>query len=87
MIQITIWRIGNACWIPKATDTHSEYITFVAFPRQNWLHKLASVSHLYGYGLSCTKLINCLLDKAMYPTAVYSALAEKLAFHQYRSLI
>jgi hypothetical protein len=23
-----------ACWITKATDTHSEYVTFVAFPHQ-----------------------------------------------------
>jgi len=24
----------NSCWITKATDTHSEYVMFVAFPRQ-----------------------------------------------------
>ena len=24
--QMTIWRMRIACWIPKATDTHSEYI-------------------------------------------------------------
>jgi len=23
-----------ACWIPKATDTHSEYVIFIVFPRQ-----------------------------------------------------
>jgi len=23
--QMTIWRIGIACWIPKATNTQSEY--------------------------------------------------------------
>jgi hypothetical protein len=23
-----------ACWIPKATTTHSEYVTLVVFPRQ-----------------------------------------------------
>jgi hypothetical protein len=26
------WRI--ACWTTKATDTHSEYVIFIAFPRQ-----------------------------------------------------
>ena len=29
-----------ACWINKATDTHSEYVTFFAFPHQ-WLRKRA----------------------------------------------
>jgi hypothetical protein len=23
------------CWIAKATDTHSEYVIIIAFPRQN----------------------------------------------------
>jgi hypothetical protein len=26
----------NACWIPKATDTHLEYVILIAFPQQ-WL--------------------------------------------------
>jgi hypothetical protein len=25
------------CWINKATDTHSEYVIFIAFPHQKWL--------------------------------------------------
>ena len=29
--QITIWRLRVACWKPKATNTHSEYIIFIAF--------------------------------------------------------
>ena len=31
------------CWIPKATDTHSEYVIGIAFPLQQWLHERASV--------------------------------------------
>ena len=31
-----------ACWIIKATDTHSEYVIIV-FPHQQWLHERASV--------------------------------------------
>jgi hypothetical protein len=30
--QMTIWRVRIACWIPKATNTHSEYVTLTAFP-------------------------------------------------------
>ena len=32
-----------ACWIPKAINTHSEYVTFIAFPLQQWLHEPASM--------------------------------------------
>ena len=28
-----------ACWIPKATNTHSEYVILTAFPLQQWLHE------------------------------------------------
>jgi hypothetical protein len=35
-----IQRMLLACWIPKATDTHSEYSTIIAFPRQKkWLQE------------------------------------------------
>jgi len=29
----------------KATDTHSEHVTFTAFAQQQWLGKCASISH------------------------------------------
>ena len=25
--QMTMWRMCIACWIPKSTDTHSQYVT------------------------------------------------------------
>ena len=28
-----------ACWIPKATNTHSQYVIFTVFPLQQWLHQ------------------------------------------------
>jgi hypothetical protein len=34
-------RMRFACRITKATDTHSEYVTLTAFPRQQWLHERA----------------------------------------------
>jgi len=39
--QMTIWRMRIACWIPKATDTHSEYVILIAFPLQQRLRELA----------------------------------------------
>ena len=41
--QITIWRICIACWVPEATNTHSEYVILIAFPLQQWLHECTTV--------------------------------------------
>ena len=39
---MTIWRMRTACWLPKYTDTHSQYIILIAFPLQQWLHEPTS---------------------------------------------
>jgi hypothetical protein len=39
-----IWRMYFVCWIPKATNTHSEYAIFFAFPCQQWLRERACVA-------------------------------------------
>ena len=41
--RVTIWRMPTAYWIPKATDTHSKYAIFIAFPLQKWLHERDSI--------------------------------------------
>jgi hypothetical protein len=38
-----IRRMRFACWITKATDTHSEVVIFIAFVRQQWLRERTSV--------------------------------------------
>jgi hypothetical protein len=49
-----IWRLRYACWITKATDTHTEYvIVLIAFPRQHWLRERVSMLRLYVHCLSC----------------------------------
>ena len=42
-------RMRFARWITKATGTHPEYVTLIAFPQQKWLHERASVTRLYIY--------------------------------------
>jgi hypothetical protein len=42
-----IRRLRFACWISKATDTHSEYEIFTAFPRQQWLRERATMLRFY----------------------------------------
>jgi hypothetical protein len=36
-----ILRMRFACWITKATDTHSEYVILIAFEMQQWLRERA----------------------------------------------
>ena len=45
--QMTIWRMRVPCWITKATNTHSEYVLFIYFLLQQWLHERGSMSYLY----------------------------------------
>ena len=40
---MTLWHMDIACWIPKATDTHSGYVILIAFPLQPWLYERASM--------------------------------------------
>jgi hypothetical protein len=42
---MTIWLMFLAHWIPKATDKHSKYVTFIAFPPQQWLLESPSLVH------------------------------------------
>jgi hypothetical protein len=48
-----IRRMRFACWITKATDTHSEYVIPIGFPRQQWLRERSSMLGLYVHCLSC----------------------------------
>jgi hypothetical protein len=38
-----IWSMRFAFWVPKATDTLSEYLIFIVFPLQQWRHERASL--------------------------------------------
>jgi hypothetical protein len=39
---MTIWRVRIVCWMPKAKNVHSEYVTLIAFPLLHWLHERSS---------------------------------------------
>jgi hypothetical protein len=49
-----IRRMRFACWITKATDTHSQYVILTAFPQQQWLRERASMLR---YTLHCCVVI------------------------------
>ena len=42
-----------ACWIPEATNTHSQYVIRIAFARQQSLRERAWILPLYTLCLSC----------------------------------
>jgi hypothetical protein len=44
--QLTIWGMRIPCWIIKAVNINSEFVTLVAFPQEQWLHERASIVRL-----------------------------------------
>ena len=50
--QPTDDNIAHAHCILKATNTHTEYVIFVAFPRKQWLYESASMLRLSVYWFS-----------------------------------
>jgi hypothetical protein len=53
MPQMIVRHMRIACWIPKATDTRSEYVIHVSDTRQQRLHERAPPLRHYVYCLSC----------------------------------
>ena len=74
---MTIWRTRIVCWTTKATNTHSEYVTLIAFPLQLWLHVRTSMLR-YTY---ISYLVNCktnqLLMKSNINVAIFMALTPR----------
>jgi hypothetical protein len=48
-----------ACWVTKATITHSEYVILTAFPRQQWLRECSPMLRLYFHHLPCLGFVLC----------------------------
>ena len=44
-----IRRMRFTCWITKATDTYSEYVTLIAFEGKQWLRERAPRYYVYTY--------------------------------------
>ena len=51
--QMIIRRMHFACWITKATNTHSEYIILIAFHLQQWLRGICCNVTFYVQWPSC----------------------------------
>jgi hypothetical protein len=55
---MTIRCTRIARWIPKATNTHSEYVNLIAFPLQQYLHEHAPA---FIYTCSTVHCMSCFL--------------------------
>ena len=67
--QMTIWRMRIACWITKATGTHSEYVILISFHGNNGY---ANAPHCYVISIlpvlflspqPCFCSVSCLHDR------------------------
>jgi len=56
--QMTIWSMRIACWVPKAENKPSEYVTLIAFPLQQWLNERASLLRYTYYMAGLFKALN-----------------------------
>ena len=50
---MTVRRMRIACWIPRVTNTHSEYVILIAVILQRRLHERASLLHYTYIALLC----------------------------------
>jgi hypothetical protein len=59
-----IWRMRIACWITKATETHTGFVILIAFLLKQWLHERVSVLW-YMYLVCFVELFHWLCDNTM----------------------
>jgi len=94
-LQMTIWRMCVACWVPKVTNTYSEYVTLIALPLQEWLHKRYTyIACLVYFHNVVQSFVVCALSGIAYvPLCSFSQNSEFVyahfsfcSFHPYRAL-
>jgi hypothetical protein len=56
--DIIVRRMRIACWIPKTTKTHSEFVIFIVFP----LQKYAYIAYLVRFLTTMNIEITVLMD-------------------------
>jgi hypothetical protein len=76
--QMTIWHMRIACWITKATNTHSRYVILIACPLQP--------ASLLRYTYSTLPCLNCLCCPSSY-SHTYCTVRHHTATHIVLSVI
>jgi len=73
--QMTVRRTRILCWIPKATNTHSDSVIFIAFPLQQWLHERALLLR-YTYIACLVTVWNAIVSQYPYHSIVRSGVLD-----------
>jgi len=55
-----------ACWTTKFTDTYPEYVMYIAFPQQQWLHLRTSILRVHLHSPSSITFIVRLMHSIMH---------------------
>ena len=68
---MTIWHMRIACWIPKSTNTYSDYVILIVFSIATMVYESPSLLYYY---VAC--LVNCVfvfkgLKQDKYVTSTY----------------
>jgi hypothetical protein len=58
-----------ACWLPKTTNTHSEYVILITFARQQRLRERALMLRLYTHPLSYLNICSAYFQSSVLYTA------------------
>ena len=83
---MTIWRMRIACWIPKAKNTHSDYVILIAFPlRRQCLSWYVSFLRNLPYRVACFCCYCCLFVCSLFklPVATVRALCCSVHLARY----
>ena len=67
--QMTTRHMSFSCCITNATNTHSEYITLIDFPLQQWLYEHTTL--LLCTYIACVITINLTMPYKLYRSVVY----------------
>ena len=67
--QMKIWRMRIACWVPKPTNTRSEYALLIDFPLQHSWHEISSLLTLI---LTLPVLLKLIFNKQQMTSEVYA---------------
>jgi hypothetical protein len=75
--RMTIWLMRIACWMPKATDTHSVNVILINVPLQQRLHERSSMLRLYVLCLPCYLISFMFLEPIAIPS-IFSNPCQKV---------
>jgi hypothetical protein len=73
--QMTTWRMRITCWVPQATNAHSEYVIIKVFPTETVVARMR---------FRVTLFVRCL---STYSVILYSVQRNKVGFGDYASVL